>query len=144
MVDKELIGIWRNMLKPSISLWLLNTNYEEMGEQDKEEFERDFDEILDLALIGLKHKAQLSQKGTTKDATSDTISRQAANTKMKKYRKKPIVIDAYQTDVTLDIETLEGIMRANVGDYIITGVNGEQYPCKQDIFKKTYEEITDE
>ena len=71
MVDKELIEIWRNALKPSISLWLLNTNYEEMGEQDKEEFERDFDEILDLALIGLKHKAQLSQEGTTKDAISE-------------------------------------------------------------------------
>ena len=74
----------------------------------------------------------------------DLISRQAANTKIKKYRKKPIVIEAYQTDVTFDIETLEGIMRANVGDYIITGVNGEQYPCKPDIFKKTYEEISDE
>ena len=74
----------------------------------------------------------------------DLISRQAANTKIKKYRKKPIVIEAYQTDVTFDIKTLEGIMHASVGDYIITGVNGEQYPCKQDIFKKTYEEITDE
>ena len=74
MVDKELIEIWRNALKPSISLWLLNTNYEEMGEQDKEEFERDFDEILDLALIGLKYKAQLSQERTeerTKTHASD-------------------------------------------------------------------------
>ena len=53
MVDKELIEIWRNMLKPSISSWLFKTNYEGMGEQDKEEFGRDFDEILDLALIGL-------------------------------------------------------------------------------------------
>lgn len=72
----------------------------------------------------------------------DSISRQAANTNMKKYRKKPIVIEAYKTDVALDIETLEGIMHASVGDYIITGVNGEQYPCKPDIFKKTYEEIS--
>ena len=91
MVDKELIEIWRNMMKPAISLWLLNTNYEEMGEQDKEEFERDFDEILDLALIGLKHKAQLSQEGTTKDATSatsstaDTISQQTAVELVMKY-----------------------------------------------------------
>ena len=56
-----------------------------------------------------------------------------------KYRKKPVVIEAYQTDKELDIETLEGTMRASVGDYIITGVNGEQYPCKPDIFAKTYE-----
>ena len=76
--------------------------------------------------------------------SDDAISRQAANTKMKKYRKKPIVIEAYQTDVALDIKTLEGIMHASVGDYIITGVNGEQYPCKPDIFKQTYEEISDE
>lgn len=59
----------------------------------------------------------------------------------KKYRKKLIVIEAYQTDKVMYIETLEGIMKANVGDYIITGVNGEQYPCKPDIFNRTYEPI---
>ena len=37
------------------------------------------------------------------------------------------------------ISTLEGIMEASVGDYIIKGVNGEFYPCKPDIFKKTYD-----
>lgn len=61
----------------------------------------------------------------------------------KKYRKRPVVIDAYQTDKELDIETLEGTMHANVGDWIITGVNGEQYPCKPDIFEKTYEPVSD-
>ena len=70
MVDKELIEIWRNELKPSASLWMVNNNYEEMGEQVKEEFERDFDEILDLALIGLKYKAQLSQEYATTVAKS--------------------------------------------------------------------------
>lgn len=58
---------------------------------------------------------------------------------MAKYKKKPVIIDAYVTDTELNIPTLEGIMHASVGDYIITGVNGEQYPCKPDIFKKTYE-----
>ena len=61
-----------------------------------------------------------------------------------KYKKKPVVIEAYQTDKELDIETLEGTMHASPGDYIITGVSGEQYPCKPDIFKKTYEEISEE
>ena len=56
-----------------------------------------------------------------------------------KYRKKPVVIEAYQTDKELDIETLEGTMHASVGDYIITGIRGEQYPCKPDIFEQTYE-----
>ena len=60
---------------------------------------------------------------------------------MEKNRKKPVVIEAYQTDKEVYIETLEGTMKANVGDYIITGVNGEKYPCKPDIFAKTYEPV---
>lgn len=60
---------------------------------------------------------------------------------MAKYVKKPVVIEAYQTDKEMIIHTLEGDMKASVGDYIITGVNGEQYPCKPDIFKKTYEPV---
>lgn len=79
---------------------------------------------------------------------------------MPKYRKKPVVIEAVQwvqgneenvksfmnmelvTEYNGDllvIETLEGTMRAGQGDYIIKGVNGEFYPCKPDIFEKTYE-----
>lgn len=61
--------------------------------------------------------------------------------KMAKFRKKPVEIEAYQTDKEMDIKTLEGTMHANVGDWIITGVNGEQYPCKPDIFEKTYEPV---
>jgi len=60
-----------------------------------------------------------------------------------KYRKKPVVIEAYQTDKEMDIKTLEGTMHASVGDYIITGVRGEQYPCKPDIFEETYEPAED-
>ncbi|WP_286674643.1 hypothetical protein [Clostridium sp. ZBS3] len=41
----------------------------------------------------------------------------------------------------LFIETLEGRMLANEGDFIIKGVNGEFYPCKPDIFEKTYDEV---
>lgn len=41
------------------------------------------------------------------------------------------------------IETLEGNMKAKFGDYIIKGVNGEFYPCKPDIFAKTYEEVAE-
>lgn len=56
-----------------------------------------------------------------------------------KFQKKPVIVDAYQTKKALDIKTLEGIMHAAPGDWIITGVNGEQYPCKPDIFEKTYQ-----
>lgn len=81
---------------------------------------------------------------------------------MPKFRKKPVVIDAVQYDGTessvveiltmrddtsalrveydeLLIPTLEGVMRASKGDWIIKGVKGELYPCKPDIFKATYE-----
>ena len=50
--------------------------------------------------------------------------------KIKKYKKKPVIVEAYQTDVEITIHTLEGDMIARVGDYIVTGVNGEKYPCK--------------
>ena len=58
-----------------------------------------------------------------------------------KFRKKPVVIEAYQTDKEMDIETLEGTLHANVGDWIITGVKGEKYPCAPDIFEQTYEPV---
>lgn len=46
-----------------------------------------------------------------------------------------------EPDWKLAINTLEGTMTAEVGDYIIKGVKGEFYPCKPDIFKLTYEEF---
>ena len=63
---------------------------------------------------------------------------------MAKFRKKPVVIEAYQTQEEMDIPTLEGVMHANIGDWIITGIKGEQYPCKPDVFEKTYELVVDE
>lgn len=58
-----------------------------------------------------------------------------------KFQKKPIIVEAYQTDVEIIIDTLEGKMKASPGDWIITGVNGEQYPCKPDVFEKTYSAV---
>lgn len=58
-----------------------------------------------------------------------------------KFQKKPITVEAYQTFEKLVIHTLEGDMIAEPGDWIITGIHGEQYPCKPDIFKKTYKKI---
>lgn len=60
---------------------------------------------------------------------------------MAKYIKRPVVVDAYQTDEEVTINTLEGVMTASPGDYIITGVKGEIYPCKPDIFAQTYERV---
>lgn len=91
-----------------------------------------------------------------------------------KFRKKPLVIEAFQVPQDLDswdfhdypdwmrraidegvvdesffpcshlkIETLEGVMVAKEGDWIIRGVAGEIYPCKPDIFEATYEAVTE-
>lgn len=92
-----------------------------------------------------------------------------------KYRKKPVVIEAFKLEpdattgtpqwfmdatnegkilfevngelgrpakiISVIITTLEGDMKANVGDYIIQGIKGEIYPCKPDIFEATYEVV---
>jgi hypothetical protein len=47
--------------------------------------------------------------------------------------------EAFET--WIDIYTIEGIMKARIGDYIIQGIKGEFYPCKADIFEATYEEL---
>ncbi len=79
------------------------------------------------------------------------------------FRKKPVIIEAVQvTDGAFDvdypsehvagveydpvlrcayIDTLEGRMRADLGDWIIRGIKGELYPCKPDIFDATYEAV---
>jgi len=87
---------------------------------------------------------------------------------IKKYRKKPVIIEAIQfkeidngDDINIDevgwflkdvhssyngcdkitIHTLEGDMVASLGDWIIKGIKDEFYPCKPDIFESTYEEV---
>ncbi len=83
---------------------------------------------------------------------------------MGKYRKKPIVIEAFQwmmdevpnwwrdksDEFTINVRsgsvfipTLEGTHETKPGDFIIKGVRGELYPCKPDIFEMTYEEVNE-
>lgn len=89
--------------------------------------------------------------------------------KVRKFRKLPVVIDAIQfandnaqqcmdfigrenfgssvfvfNGENIPIATLEGTVTASLGDWIIKGVNGEFYPCKPDIFAKTYESVEDQ
>lgn len=54
---------------------------------------------------------------------------------------KSATIDDVKNKGGFYIPTLEGNMKVSMGDYIIKGVNGEFYPCKPDIFDKTYEDI---
>lgn len=60
------------------------------------------------------------------------------------FRKKPVIIEAVRLTQPVEIETLEGKMRGEVGDWLITGVKGEQYPCKDEIFQATYEPVEGE
>lgn len=60
---------------------------------------------------------------------------------VKKYQKKPLIVEAYIATEEEYIETFEGTMKANKGDYVITGVKGEKYLCKPDVFHETYEEV---
>lgn len=57
---------------------------------------------------------------------------------MKRYMKKPLIIEAEQLTEEKQIKTLEGTMKGNAGDWLIKGVNGELYPCKDEIFRKAY------
>ena len=56
-------------------------------------------------------------------------------------KKCNILLDPYQSKGNLIIETLEGSFTALPGDFIIRGIKGEYYPCKPDIFEKTYEVV---
>ena len=96
---------------------------------------------------------------------------------MPKYRKKPVVVDAFRigidpiedwamdkvsnneivihkigevgqglspfdhSKVYFEVKTLEGTMIGDYGDYLLRGIEGEVYPCKPDIFEKTYEKV---
>lgn len=62
---------------------------------------------------------------------------------MPKFRKKPVIIEAEQILERIEIVTLEGVMVGLPGDWLITGIDGEKYPCKNDIFLKTYEKVVD-
>lgn len=56
----------------------------------------------------------------------------------KEYRKNPVTIRAMKLSEPMTIETLEGDMLGNTGDWLIQGVEGEFYPCKDSVFRKTY------
>lgn len=60
---------------------------------------------------------------------------------MPKFRKRPVVVEAVQLTERTEIPTLEGTMTGNPGDWLITGVKGERYPCRDDIFRATYEPV---
>ena len=113
--------------------------------------------------LSLLHGGKISRPATL---TPNDLSNERE--KMAAYRKRPVVIEAVQLaqagedpsedvldwlharseqwesdrDEGIAIKTLEGVMRADPGDWIIEGVNGELYPCKPDIFAKSYEPVT--
>jgi len=59
----------------------------------------------------------------------------------KKFKKRPVVVEAYQVEQSVVINTLEGKMLASPGDWIVIGIQGEKYPVKPEIFEMTYEKL---
>jgi hypothetical protein len=59
--------------------------------------------------------------------------------KPRQWRKRPITITAQRMAEPFEVETHEGTMRGRPGDWLITGVKGEKYPCANDVFRATYE-----
>lgn len=60
---------------------------------------------------------------------------------MAKFRKKPVIVEAVASVADFEVETPEGIMQVSRGDIIITGISGETYPCRLDVFMKTYDAV---
>lgn len=58
--------------------------------------------------------------------------------------KKPIEVEVEILKEDTIIHTIEGDMLGKKGDYLITGIEGEKYPCKKEIFEKTYKIIEEE
>lgn len=63
---------------------------------------------------------------------------------MPKFRKKPVEIEAHRIDLKTTVHTLNGPVVAEPGEWIVTGVAGEVYPCADAIFRATYEPTDDE
>ena len=57
---------------------------------------------------------------------------------------KKVVVHAVQMEVPFRVETLEGNILGKSGDYLMKGIEGEYYPCKKEIFEKTYNFLTDQ
>ena len=57
------------------------------------------------------------------------------------YRKKPVIIEAERLCERVEIETLEGVVIGEPSNWLITGVKGDKYPCKNDVFEMSYEEV---
>ena len=60
---------------------------------------------------------------------------------MARFRKQPVIVKAEQLTEQITVRTLEGEMVGKRGDWVITGVAGEKYPCSNDTFRETYQHI---
>jgi len=59
------------------------------------------------------------------------------------FQKRPVQIEAIRLTRAMEIDTIEGTLTASPGDWLITGVEGEQYPVKNSIFMATYDPADD-
>jgi len=57
--------------------------------------------------------------------------------------KKPIPLEVRRIPEAFSVETMEGLMQGKAGDWLITGIDGEVYPCDAGIFERTYDLVKD-
>ena len=126
----------------------------ELWDKAEEEGRKDIIDILSKYIVPCLISVPTIKEEIKKVEMKPEIAKHKA-----KYRKKPVEVEAIRWDGTLleltafagehvlvapgeiFIKTLEGNMKLSQGDYVIKGVNGEFYPCKSDIFHKTYERV---
>ena len=97
---------------------------------------------LPVIIEAIKYSGHPMQKDELKKFVGDSLIMDIDFTAYEDgvFGKRPTTLPS----VTVKIKTLEGEMLANHGDYIIKGISGEFYPCKPDIFEKTYEPVESE
>ena len=106
---------------------------------------------------GIERDAPLSSESPLPPTNADLIPMPASGVGFNRYRKIPVVIEAVRVGAEnieelgvllgtgvdangcLHVDTIEGPLRVKPGSWLIRGVNGEYYPCQDDIFRKVYE-----
>ena len=75
--------------------------------------------------------------------SSDTFRRSYQHVEGNRYRKRPLIVEATPLRGRIAIKTSAGTLVGQPGDWLVHGVNGSQYPCAPDVFRKTYEPVDD-
>ena len=80
-------------------------------------------------------------RGERYPCSPDVFNRTYEHVSGKRFRKLPVIVDALQLTRRVSIETGQGVLVGEPGDWLISGMDGSQYPCGAGIFEETYEPV---